>query len=844
MARHTRSLVPIALLFCGFLTKAGAQSEAGLPKLDLPPSLLRIHPAAIATGSRVVLELTGAGMETAVDLLASRPGLVFRILPQDPLPAPAKAGARPMPRPANMPSRLACRVEVTVPATLGSGWLDLRVITPGGVSNPRHLLVTDQAVLLEKEPNSEPETAQELAPGQVASGIINATTDVDYYRFQGKKGQRILAWLATTSLDSRLPGAVEIIGPDERVLAQARDSVDADALLDLTLPTDGSYRARVFSFGHVEGNADCFYLFRVGAEPVVEAVHPLVVSAAGGECLVFGHALPGGTAIPGRTDGLEQARLQLDPAQEKESNGNILAGLLPLKPFRWRGAPGPVIRLPVADGPVLVEEGDNNTSDKATTLTLPALVAGRLEKPGDRDWYSFEAKKGEPVWIELLGDRLGTRLDFLLAVRAGNDTNTMEVDDGPEPLHPQWFFNRSGDPAVKFLPSRDGIHRLMISARDGDLNGAAHQVYALRVGPARPDFRLVTIAPASQGGSPRLKPGTSLAFLVLAQRSGGMEEPVSIQVGGLPAGVKALPCQIPSGQKGAWLTLLGGPDLPDGVWPLQITGTSGTADTAIKREARHAGPAWPVTQQVSNPQASRMEQGLYLATAKSAPVLTTAPEKPRVIINQGERQTVQFRLTKPGSMKSQVQVALVQPQAEQDGPVRVANGNNGQIMVAADKNQAEFQLEVRNNARAQIVQLVPRCTITTQEDDPDNPGRKRQVIRVEGGTPLEVVILPKRPLQVTVPNQTVRGKAGQTAPLVVRLERQGFYGPVRLICTEYGIDTTVPADQKEAALPLKLPADIRPGGRQLKLKATCEALPGHSVEQEATVSFNFTPQKP
>lgn len=109
MARHTRSLVPIALLFCGFLTKAGAQSEAGLPKLDLPPSLLRIHPAAIATGSRVVLELTGAGMETAVDLLASRPGLVFRILPQDQLPAPAKAGARPMPRPAKTPSRLACR---------------------------------------------------------------------------------------------------------------------------------------------------------------------------------------------------------------------------------------------------------------------------------------------------------------------------------------------------------------------------------------------------------------------------------------------------------------------------------------------------------------------------------------------------------------------------------------------------------------------------------------------------------------------------------------------------------------------------------------------------------------
>ncbi|MFM8932929.1 MAG: PPC domain-containing protein, partial [Gemmataceae bacterium] len=351
-----------------------------------------------------------------------------------------------------------------------------------------------------------------------------------------------------------------------------------------------------FSFGHVAGGPDACSLLRLAAGPEVDSVPPLVQSPGGGECLVFGHGLPGGTQVAGRRDGLEQARLTLKPVgEEAEPLGGLASGLLPLRPFRFDG--GPVIRLPVSDT-VWVEgqePADNNSADKAIPLTLPTVVAARLEKPGDRDFFSFEGKKGEPVWLELLGDRVGTRLDFVFTLKEAGETASREIDDGPEPLHNPWFFNRTEDPAILFTPPRDGVYQVGVSARDVNLGGAPHQVYALRVGPPRPDFRLVTIDPATQAGMPRLKPGTALSILVLADRTGGLNAPIEVVPEGLPPGVQALPCVIPSGQKGAWLTLVGGEGMTEAVWTLNLIGICQPSKDGeiLKRSARHASPAYP-----------------------------------------------------------------------------------------------------------------------------------------------------------------------------------------------------------------------------------------------------------
>gem|GEM_PF-1040921 len=849
MHPHRRSIVVAALMTIG-AARLGAQgpgTDAKPVPLDQPPVLNRVFPPALSLGNSAKLELRGIGVETTQDILASRQGLAFTVIPPEPLPPAPKPGTRPMPQPMNQPSRLVGRVEATVPSNLAEGIMELRVVTPGGVSNPRRVLLTNRAVLEEKEPNDSPENGQLLGTEAVAAGVISATTDVDYFRFQGKKGQRVLARLATSSLESRLPGALEIIGPDNRVLAQARDRVDADTLLDLRLPVDGEFTVRVFSFGHVEGGPDAFYLLRLAAGPEVESVHPLVQSPGGGECLVFGHGLPGGTQVAGRRDGLEQARLTLKPVgEEAEPLGGLAGGLLPLRPFRFDG--GPVIRLPVSDT-VWVEgqePADNNSADKAIPLTLPTVVAARLEKPGDRDFFSFEGKKGEPVWLELLGDRVGTRLDFVFTLKEAGETASREIDDGPEPLHNPWFFNRTEDPAILFTPPRDGVYQVGVSARDVNLGGAPHQVYALRVGPPRPDFRLVTIDPATQAGMPRLKPGTALSILVLADRTGGLNAPIEVVPEGLPPGVQALPCVIPSGQKGAWLTLVGGEGMTEAVWTLNLIGICQPSKDGeiLKRSARHASPAYPSAQQINNPQPGHMVDGLFVATSPRPPALRLKTETKSVKLIQGERATVRFTLAKPEGMTGQGQVTLMEAQNQQEAPVRVSNGNNGQVAVPANASEAEFTLEARNTGKAQVTHLVPRFTITTQEDDPDNRGRRRPVIRKENGPPIEVTLLPRRPLQPTLTSQTIRAKPGEKGTLTLKLNRQGFHGSVRLACPEYKLDTTVAAETEEAPLELTLPENARAGAKSLVIQATCEALPGHPVEQEIRLQFNLATPAP
>jgi hypothetical protein len=200
---------------------------------------------------------------------------------------------------------------------------------------------------------------------------------------------------------------------------------------------------------------------------------------------------------------------------------------------------------------------------------------------------------------------------------------------------------------------------------------------------------------------------------------------------------------------------------------------------------------------------------------------------------------VKFTVKKPQGMTGQGQVTLMETQNQPDPPVRVSNGNNGQVTIQADKDSLEFQLEGRNNARAQVLHLVPRFTITAQEDDPDNKGRRRQVVRMENGPPIEVTLLPKRPLQPTLTSQTIRAKGGEKGTVTIRLNRQGFYGPVRLVCAEFGLDTTVQPDLDKAPLELSIPQNARPGGKPLLIQATCEALPGHTVNQELRLQFNL-----
>ncbi|MDP7205570.1 MAG: IPT/TIG domain-containing protein, partial [Pirellulaceae bacterium] len=64
----------------------------------------------------------------------------------------------------------------------------------------------------------------------------------------------------------------------------------------------------------------------------------------------------------------------------------------------------------IDDLPSLLDNGDNHSTEKAQLVTLPTSVTGTIDG-SHRDYYAFEAAKGQRVAVEVLASRLGSTMD-------------------------------------------------------------------------------------------------------------------------------------------------------------------------------------------------------------------------------------------------------------------------------------------------------------------------------------------------------------------------------------------------------------------------------------------------
>src|SRR5207247_2962553 len=86
------------------------------------------------------------------------------------------------------------------------------------------------------------------------------------------------------------------------------------------------------------------------------------------------------------------------------------------------------ITLIYADAPVTREHEPNDTAETAQEITLPTVISGRFDKPGDVDWYVFQAKAGERVAIDLLCERMEMPGDpfVIISDAKGNELATFD----------------------------------------------------------------------------------------------------------------------------------------------------------------------------------------------------------------------------------------------------------------------------------------------------------------------------------------------------------------------------------------------------------------------------------
>jgi len=819
-----------------------AQPPPGLPT----PRVASVFPAGARLGTAVEVVAAGTDLDEPTGLLFSHPGITAEYLPpkeppvdpkkKDPPPAKKAAPAGPH------------QFKVAVGPAVPVGVYDLRVVGKWGVSNPRAFAVGDRPEVNEKEPNNDVPEAQKVEVGTTVNGVIAAGTDVDYSVFAGKKGQRVVVSCVTTGIDSKARPMIEVFDVSGRKLAANRAYRDGDALVDLVVPDDGDYYVRLFEFTYLTGSPDHGYRLTISTAPWVDAVFPPAVEPGKpAQVTLYGRNLPGGQPsgffVEGRP--LEQATVTITPPADAAAHRlavrdrpDLAAALQDGFEYRVTGPGGISNGVPIyfaREKVVLKKAAGATKPETAEALAAPCEVAGMLGKTGDRDWYAFDAKKGQVFYLELTAERGGTAADFYFSVHDPANKNVMvgaEQDDDPEVLHPTEFYNRSADPApLRFAAPADGKYLVAVGCREAASLFGPQTAYRLRVGPAKPDFRAVAkpYSKSSHTGSAARQDGTE-AYEVFVHRMDGFNGAVVLTAEGLPAGVTAKPTTVGPAARWGVVVLTVGPAAATYSGAVTIKAT-GTADgPPLVREARPATVTWGAAQ--AGPVVARLAQSLPLAVrpekaffkltadAAGATIKPAAGKEAKasgpLVVKQGDKITVPVKVTWVNPDKQNVTLAAEPIAVQQTAPVTVAVGTQP----TKEKPEGVVTFDVKPTAAPGAYALVIRG------DSPvpfvrDAAGKqKANVPATAFADPVEFFVLPTALAKVTpgtLPNGVV--KLGATAELTIKVERLFDYAgeykvkfvPPAGVTGVTADEVTIPAGKDEAKLVVKAAADAKPG---------------------------------
>jgi hypothetical protein len=837
---------------CALLSVASLHAQQPLLGNNLPnPRLTTIMPVGGKAGTTVELTWTGTDLEEPQEFRFSVPGIKAEPVPPPP-PDPTKPAPNPPPPPPPV-----TKFKVTIPADAPLGICDVRLLNKWGISNPRAFMIGDLPEVAEKEPNNDVDTAQRVEMNTTINGAIAAPTDVDYFVFAGKKGQRVIISCLASTIDSRLHAGLELYNAKGKQLAFNRHYNDGDALIDCTIPEDGDYHVRLSEFTHILGNAEHFYRLTISTAPWIDAIYPpMVEPGKPAKLTVYGRNLPNGKPDPSaKVDDvvLEKIEMTVDvpaagsPAFNKlASTGLVSPQSAALDGFEYRvknavGTSNPFL-LTFAKAPTVLENDAHGTPETAQEVPLPCEIAGRIEKKRDRDWYSLTLKKGDIYNIEVLSDRIGAPTDMKMLLRnPATKTDIVELDDSAEPVNPR-FFLRSRDPGIyRFVAPADGKFLLMVTSHAADKVAGPREYYRIRITPDLPDYQIIVMPPDNfRPDSCCLMQGGSQNFTIFALRQDGWNGEIALSVAGLPNGVTCPPQTLGAGQRQTELVLTAAADAVPFTGELKVTGTATIKGQKVVREARPASITWPVQPQQNIPAISRLDRNVMLAVRDKAPYsLAATIDKPAV--QQGDKATITVKLTRVWpDVKGPMQVLAI------DLPPNLTINNNQPVTIAADKTEATLAVDAKAGVLPGTYNLVLRSqTQFPYNKDPKAP-QKPPVNVVLPATPVTLTVLPKNlaTVAVTVPNPNV--KAGGEVEVLVKLTRLYEYAgefKVELVLPAnlQGIAAeavTIPAGKDEAKLILKAAADAAAGARnELVVRATA-AIGGATTTQE--VKFNVT----
>ena len=194
-------------------------------------------------------------------------------------------------------------------------------------------------------------------------------------------------------------------------------------------------------------------------------------------------------------------------------------------------------RVPFALGtlPEGFEKEPNNDLTHAQKVTLPVMINGRIDRPGDWDVFQFSGKAGETIVAEVYARRLDSPLDSVLKLTDATG-KVLAFNDDHEDIGSGMNTHHADSYLMVKLPA-DGVYYVHIG--DTARNGGEEYAYRLRISPPQPDFEL-RVVPSSV--SLRSKNSANVSVYVI--RKDGFNAPIKLTLKDPPAGITAAPVTL------------------------------------------------------------------------------------------------------------------------------------------------------------------------------------------------------------------------------------------------------------------------------------------------------------
>ncbi|HEV3440780.1 MAG TPA: PPC domain-containing protein [Gemmata sp.] len=226
-----------------------SQDKKKSDKKDPPGLLLYAIPLVAKTGEKQKITLRGKGLASVKEIkVVGVDDAKVKILG-------GKAVGVPNNYPGERVGDSEVELELELPKGAKAGEVKLVAIGPGGESPSYTLLLRDELpAVAEKEPNDGFDQAQMIAIPCAVEGTIKSERDVDVFKFEGKKGDKLRIEMQAARYGSPVDGILTLYDVDRRVVDSANDTAGIpDPILNVTLPKDGTYYLSVIDANDLGG---------------------------------------------------------------------------------------------------------------------------------------------------------------------------------------------------------------------------------------------------------------------------------------------------------------------------------------------------------------------------------------------------------------------------------------------------------------------------------------------------------------------------------------------------------------------------------------------------------------